>query len=65
MFNFFTRHQPPISQVWINRILVALIVGLAITAGYYFTAYQELQKEYRRLEMTKLELIDLPVEVVK
>jgi hypothetical protein len=67
MKNPFFNHskQQPVPSVWVLRVLVVLLVLTALLAGYYYTVYGQLRKEYRRLENTKLELIEIPTEEIK
>lgn len=70
---FLSRSETkPFSDTLIIRILVVLVVLLALFGGYYLSKFQILEKKYNRLlldydrlELTKLELIDIPTEVVE
>ncbi len=47
---FFEKHEKPVQDKWIIRILLAMIIVLAITAGYYHSALLAEQKKYLKLE---------------
>lgn len=56
------RQQQPVNVIWVNRFLVVLVILLSLLGGYFFTRYTEIYAEYKRLEDTKLELLDLEIE---
>jgi len=58
---FFQKKAQPVPQKMINMIFLSLIVILSLTAGYYYTQYELLQKRFVELENTKLDLIEIPV----
>jgi hypothetical protein len=42
----------PIPQLWLNRIFVVVIIGVAVVAGYYYTKVHELQKKIDVIEIS-------------
>lgn len=47
---FSEKHQQPIPNVWIVRVLVLLVVIFAVLAGYYHAILLAERKKYLRLE---------------
>jgi len=44
------KNLPPISQKNILRLLIIIIIVLSVLAGYYQSAYSNLQTKYQILE---------------
>lgn len=46
----FEKHEKPMPDKWIFRVLIAIVIFLALMAGFFYTRLQEEQKRYARLE---------------
>lgn len=46
----FEKHRKILSEKWITRFLLFLVVALSLMAGYYHAALVAEQKRYARLE---------------
>lgn len=57
--------RQPLSTKNVIRLLVVLLIIASLVAGYFYTKYHDLQKEYSLLENTKLDLIELPTQEAK
>lgn len=44
----FFQKSEPVSQLWLNRFFIAVIVVLALIAGYFFTENQRLAELCQR-----------------
>lgn len=42
--------EQPVKSVWIVRFLVVLLIIVVLIAGYYYTQYTSLQRQYRKLQ---------------
>ena len=47
---FFEKHEKPIQDKWVIRLLVAVTIILAIAAGYYHAALLAEKKKYLKIE---------------
>lgn len=47
---FFPSSRPPFNQVWVMRVMMALIIVLSLAAGYFQTVLEQERKRYLRLE---------------
>lgn len=65
------RSEKPVASKWVVRGLFGLLVVSVFLAAYWQTRFvllqrrhRQLEAEYLRLENTKLEAIELPIQVL-